>query len=93
MHPRHYGRCVQAPGCPEWVAPSFLRWVWDYRRRSRPGVLAAIAEHAGQAEVIVVRSRADARRVLALCGGEPDAERDEGGAGDGVDRPADAAAA
>jgi adenylate kinase family enzyme len=42
----------------------FWRWLWTWRRRSRPRVLAAIAAHADQAHVEVLRSPADADRWL-----------------------------
>jgi adenylate kinase family enzyme len=62
---RHHGTPVQASGCPERVSWEFLRWVWNYRRDSRPRALAAIAEHGGAAEVITLRSRADVAAFLA----------------------------
>ncbi len=61
----HHGECIQAEGCPERVSWSFLRWVWRYRRHSRPKVLAAIRTHASGAELVVIRSRRDARRALS----------------------------
>lgn len=65
---RSRGREVQAPGCPERLDPSFLRWAWRYRRDSRPRVLAAMRAHASSAEVIVVRSRSEARQALSRAG-------------------------
>jgi hypothetical protein len=62
---RHRGREVQAAGCPEHFDAEFLRWAWRYRRDSHPRVLAALSEYAGSAEIVVVRSRADARSALA----------------------------
>ena len=62
---RHRGRDVQAPGCPEHLDAEFLRWVWRYRRDTRPRVLAALRKHADEGEVIVVRSRRDAADALA----------------------------
>ena len=58
------GREVQAAGCPEHLEWSFLRWAWRYRQDSRPRVLAALRSHARAAEVIVVRSRSEARDAL-----------------------------
>ena len=52
----HRGTAVQAEGCPERVDVQFLRWIANYRRRSRPVVLAAIAEHAPRARVHVLRN-------------------------------------
>jgi adenylate kinase family enzyme len=43
----------------------FWRWLFSWRRRFRPGILAAIKEYAPDAELLVVRSRGDRNRVLA----------------------------
>ena len=52
----HHGEELQAAGCPERLDPQFLAWVANYRRRSRPRVLAAIAEHAPYVTVYVLRT-------------------------------------
>jgi adenylate kinase family enzyme len=41
-----------------------LRWIWSYPRRKRPGMVAAIEEHAGHANVIWCRSASDVRHLL-----------------------------
>ena len=69
---RHRGTPVQAPGCPERVSWEFFRWVWNYRRDSRPRVLAALAEHGGDATVITLRSRAGVEAFLSRQGEAPD---------------------
>ncbi|MFI7128378.1 hypothetical protein ACIBQ1_21935 [Nonomuraea sp. NPDC050153] len=43
----------------------FWLWVWAYRRRSRPLLLTAIAAHAGDAELHVIRSPRALRRFMA----------------------------
>jgi adenylate kinase family enzyme len=68
---RHRGRAVQAAGCPERWDGTFVRWVWDYRRESRPRALAAIAAHAPHADVVVLTSRAAVRRWLASVTADP----------------------
>ena len=62
---RHRGQAVQAAGCPERWDGAFVRWVWNYRRDSRPRALAAIATHAPDSDVVVLTSRAEVRRWLA----------------------------
>jgi adenylate kinase family enzyme len=62
---RHHGKELQADGCPERLDPKFLAWVANYRRRSRPRVLAAIATHAPQVTVHVLRSPRAVERFLA----------------------------
>jgi adenylate kinase family enzyme len=41
-----------------------LRWVWNYPRQKRPGMIAAVEAHAGQARVIWCRSASDVRRLV-----------------------------
>ncbi|MGW6496023.1 hypothetical protein [Nonomuraea angiospora] len=43
----------------------FWLWVWAYRRRSRPRLLTAIAAHAGDAELHVIRNPHALRRFVA----------------------------
>jgi adenylate kinase family enzyme len=42
----------------------FWHWVWAYRRRSRPFLLAAIATYAGDANLHVIRNPRTLRRFL-----------------------------
>jgi adenylate kinase family enzyme len=67
---RHRGRtrADMAPACPEQLTWQFLRWIWDYRRRSRPKVLRLIGEHAAGKRVIVLRSRREVERFVASLG-------------------------
>jgi adenylate kinase family enzyme len=46
----------------------FWRWVVGYRRRALPTVMAAIAEHAGDAEVHVLRGPRAVEHFLAGAG-------------------------
>ena len=50
-------------GCEETIDLAFLRYVLAYRRTRRPRVLERLRRFDG--EVIVLRSRRDARRLLA----------------------------
>jgi adenylate kinase family enzyme len=61
----NYGKPVQAEGCPERVDPKFLWWIVNYRRRSRPRVLAAIEKHAPTLDVHILRSPREVERFLA----------------------------
>jgi adenylate kinase family enzyme len=64
---RHAGRSRpdMAPGCPEQVTWEFLRWIWDYPRSRRPGVLRRLAALPPGRRVVVLRSRSDVARFLA----------------------------
>ena len=62
---RGRSRPNMAPGCPERMTWEFLRWVWWYPRRSRPGVLRKLAALDGGQTVIVLRSGAQVERFVA----------------------------
>jgi adenylate kinase family enzyme len=62
---RGRGTDVQAYGCPERWDVKFLWWVLRYRRRSRPHVVQAIAQHAPHADVHVLRSPRAIEEFLA----------------------------
>ncbi len=47
------------------ITGDFVRYILGYRRHMAPRVRTLIARHAGDAEVIVLRSRAASRRYLA----------------------------
>ena len=42
----------------------FWRWLWTWRTKSRPRLLSAIADHAGQADIKVLRNPAAVERWL-----------------------------
>ena len=48
----------------------FWRWLWTYRRRSRPRLLAAIAAHAPGARLHVLGSPRAVRRFLESARGQ-----------------------
>lgn len=54
-----------AEGCPEALNLKFVRWVWDYPRRSRPEVLARLAAAADGKRIIRLRSRREVGQFLA----------------------------
>ena len=62
-----YGRVREdlAPGCPERIDLEFLRYIWDFNDKSRPQIVAMLAEHGRHLEPIVFRRDGDARRFLA----------------------------
>jgi adenylate kinase family enzyme len=66
---RHHGRARPDlnPGCPEqWPSWEFLRWIWNYPKRSLPRVLEILRGHEAGKRVIVLRSPAQVRRFLQI---------------------------
>jgi adenylate kinase family enzyme len=53
-----------AAGCPEQLTWEFVRWVWQYPRTRRPGVLQRLAALPPE-RVRVLRSRREVRRFVA----------------------------
>lgn len=53
----YYGRnrADLPPGCPEKFDLPFLKWIWNFPRRSRPRVLEALAALGPEKRVIVLR--------------------------------------
>jgi hypothetical protein len=47
-----------------------LRWVWSYPKQKRPGMVAAVEEHARHANVVWCRSASDVRQLVKAIGTE-----------------------
>ena len=48
-----------APGCPEQVGWEFVRWVWTYPTRRRPGILQQRDAVRSDKKVVVLRTTAE----------------------------------
>lgn len=46
-----------APGCPEKLSWEFIVWVWTFRARRRPEMLAKLGALRGEKDVIILSSR------------------------------------
>ena len=66
---RHRGgtRPDMAPGCTEQLSLEFLRWIWGYPVRQRPGVLRRLSTLSTGQRAVVLRSTADVERFLAAA--------------------------
>jgi adenylate kinase family enzyme len=53
-----------AEGCSEKLDLEFIKWVWNYSRRSRPKVVKLLHEHSGTKQVVWLRSNAEVERFL-----------------------------
>jgi adenylate kinase family enzyme len=62
---RGRSRPDMAPGCSERLTPEFLRYVWTYPTRRRPGVMRKLERLRHSKSVFVLRSPAETRRFLA----------------------------
>jgi adenylate kinase family enzyme len=58
------------PGCPERMTWEFIRWIWDYPRERRPGVLAKLAVLRPDQRAVVLRSTAQADDFLRSLAAE-----------------------
>jgi adenylate kinase family enzyme len=69
---KNHGTPVQADGCPEHFQPVFYRWIWNYRRDSRPRLDAALARHP-DLEIVEFTNCSNLRQFLvnldARCAG------------------------
>jgi adenylate kinase family enzyme len=57
-------RPEMAPGCPERFSLEFISWIWSYRKRRRPGVLARLAALGPAQRAIVLTSPRDVKRFM-----------------------------
>lgn len=59
---RYRGQICPEVGVYDRINPDFVRWIWSFRRRQRPRLLAMLEGFDGQA--IILRRRRDVRRFL-----------------------------
>lgn len=64
---RHRGqtRPDMGPNCPERIDFAFLKWVWDYPKRSRPNVLQKLSQLRPDQRVFRLKSPAQVAAFLA----------------------------
>jgi adenylate kinase family enzyme len=57
-------RADLARGCPEKFDLEFLRFIWDFHAKSRPQIVAMLADHGGHLAPIVFRHDREVRQFL-----------------------------
>ncbi|HKQ99359.1 MAG TPA: DNA topology modulation protein [Pyrinomonadaceae bacterium] len=55
-------------GCPEKLPLSFLLWIWNYSRRTRPKVVRLLEANRGEKKIVWLRSQRDVERFLSEQG-------------------------
>jgi adenylate kinase family enzyme len=68
---RRRTRPDMAPGLNDKLDPAFLRWIWDYPRTRRPGILQLLATLPPTTRVVRLRSRRAMREFLASVAAAP----------------------
>lgn len=63
---RYYGRTRpdMGHGCPERFDYEFLRWIWNFPKRSRPGLLEIIKKHGTGKQILIFRKPQQVRDFL-----------------------------
>lgn len=56
------------PGCPESLDFEFIKWVWNFRRKNLPGIMAKIQQYEDK-QVIILKSRKAVGSFLAQAEG------------------------
>ena len=54
-----------APGCPEQFDLGFLKWVWNYRRDQRPGLVSFLGRLRPDQHLVTFTTRRQADGYLA----------------------------
>ncbi len=52
------------PGCPERLTSFFLKYIWNYRRDRRPGILAKMGQYAEGRRLVHLQTPGQVRRFL-----------------------------
>lgn len=57
-------RLGMPPGCPERIYGTFVKWVWNYRKRQHPEVLDKLGKFSKRGKVHLVKTSRDADELL-----------------------------
>jgi adenylate kinase family enzyme len=64
---RNECRPDMAAGCPEKLDLEFVLWVWNYPRRTKPGVMKLLSEQRAGKQIVWLRSRSEVEKFLHGC--------------------------
>lgn len=64
-------RADLAPGCRNRLDRDYWSWVWTYRTKTRPEILAALDRHKDHVERVTLRNRRHAQRWLDALRAKP----------------------
>lgn len=53
-----------AEGCHEQLDPEFLKWIWNYSRKSKPKIVELINKHSRGKKIVWLRSTAEVENFL-----------------------------
>src|SRR5688572_11119411 len=62
---RNRARPDMAEGCEERLNWQFIRWIYDYPRRTRPKITKMLKENSGEKTVVWLRSQSEVKNFLA----------------------------
>jgi adenylate kinase family enzyme len=51
-------------GCPERLSWEFIKWIWNYRRDKRPGIMRKLEKLSAHKKIIILKSRADVKEFI-----------------------------
>jgi adenylate kinase family enzyme len=51
-------------GCPERISLEFLKWIWNYKRDKKPGIIQKLKRVADKKIIIVLRKQEDVTKLI-----------------------------
>jgi adenylate kinase family enzyme len=71
---RNRQRPDMTPGCKEKVDFTFLKWIWNYNRTRRPGILKMLEEAERDGKTVVILRRPKEAERWVRTAGSPEAD-------------------
>ncbi len=51
-------------GCPERLSWEFIKWVWTFKEKKRPGIYDKLTKHSKDKRIIILKRRSDVERLI-----------------------------